>query len=254
MEPVAPPQTADVGSWLRDTRQHAGLSLRQIADSTKLSVRILDALERNRIDQLPGGIYRRAIVRSYAGEVGLDPEFALQAFLHRHPQDDPALPRMLLAADPPRKRPMLAAIMSRIGALIPIVAGVFYLTLGIRGSEAPQHIMDVMPPRVADARSGTPAADMPNVSSGRTVAVMISVSSRCHLQVVADGSQVLARAVNPGEVIRLQLDSDVVLLGDNAGAVHFSMNGRAGHALGDAASPLSVRIARDDYPAWLIQP
>ena len=55
-----------IGTRLRVAREQSGLSLRQIADATKLSVRALDALERERIAQLPGGIYRRAIVRAYA--------------------------------------------------------------------------------------------------------------------------------------------------------------------------------------------
>ncbi len=54
----------DFGAALRRTREESGLTLRQIADATKLTVRTLTALETNRIEQLPGGIYRRAIVRA----------------------------------------------------------------------------------------------------------------------------------------------------------------------------------------------
>jgi hypothetical protein len=45
----------------------------------------------------------------------------------------------------------------------------------------------------------------------------------------------------------------VVLLGDNAGAVHFSINGRPGRALGVDGAALSVRIRRAEYLSWLIQ-
>ena len=38
----------------------------------------LEALERNDISRLPGGIFSRAFVRSYAIEVGLDPEATIQ--------------------------------------------------------------------------------------------------------------------------------------------------------------------------------
>lgn len=68
------------------------MSLRQIADATKLSVSTLDALERGKVGFLPGGIYRRAIVRSYAREVGLDPEEMLREFLVEHPDDLPPPP------------------------------------------------------------------------------------------------------------------------------------------------------------------
>lgn len=75
----------DFGLALRTTREAAGRSLRDVADATKLGVRTLDALEKNQIDRLPPGIFRRAVVRAYAKEVGLDPEMTLRVFLTRHP-------------------------------------------------------------------------------------------------------------------------------------------------------------------------
>ena len=47
----------------------------------------LEALERNDISRLPGGIFSRAFVRSYASEVGLDPEATIQEFIAQFPQD-----------------------------------------------------------------------------------------------------------------------------------------------------------------------
>lgn len=82
---VQPDPTDDFGATLRTTREAAGRSLRDVADVTKLAVRTLEALERNQIERLPTGIFRRAIVRSYAKEIGLDPEATLKAFLVRYP-------------------------------------------------------------------------------------------------------------------------------------------------------------------------
>ena len=63
----------DFGARLREARERKGVSLRHIAESTRISVGILEALERNEISRLPGGIFSRAFVRAYALEVGLDP-------------------------------------------------------------------------------------------------------------------------------------------------------------------------------------
>ena len=63
------------------------MSLRQIANATKISVGVLEALERNDISKLPGGIFGRAFVRSYASEVGLDPEATIQDFIAQFPND-----------------------------------------------------------------------------------------------------------------------------------------------------------------------
>ena len=47
----------------------------------------LEALERNDIPRLPGGIFSRAFVRSYAIEVGLDPDATIQEFITQFPHD-----------------------------------------------------------------------------------------------------------------------------------------------------------------------
>src|ERR1700730_19250035 len=77
----------DFGSRLRDARERRGMSLRHIANATKITVAALDALERNDISRLPGGIFSRAFVRSYAIEVGLDPDQAIQEFIAQFPDD-----------------------------------------------------------------------------------------------------------------------------------------------------------------------
>lgn len=79
----------DLGAALRKHREAAGRTLRDLADATKLGVRTFEALERNQIEKLPPGIFRRAVVRAYAREVGLDPEDTLRVFLARHPDDLP---------------------------------------------------------------------------------------------------------------------------------------------------------------------
>ena len=81
------PASGDFGAKLRAARERRGISLREIASATKISVAALEALERNDISRLPGGIFSRAFVRSYAGEVGLDPEATIQDFIGQFPQD-----------------------------------------------------------------------------------------------------------------------------------------------------------------------
>ena len=77
----------DFGNKMKRLREERGVSLRRIADATKISVSALEALERNDISRLPGGIFSRAFVRSYAIEVGLDPEKTVREFLAQFPHD-----------------------------------------------------------------------------------------------------------------------------------------------------------------------
>ena len=245
----APTAQADFGTELRRAREKVGVTLRAIADTTKLPMSALRALEDNRIDQLPGGIYRRAIVRAYAAEIGLDSQQVVRAFVERYP--DELASNVPVVVTQPRSFPrVLGTAISLVGTLVPAFAGAFYFASGTEGSDSPRQIVDVLPAR-ADERVAADA--VPAVmASANAVPMIISVSSSTRLAVIADGREVVARQLEAGEVIRLTVSDDVVLMGDNAGAVHFSINGRAGRALGDDGVPLSARIPRDDYLSWLI--
>lgn len=83
---------ADFGAQLREARERKGISLRQIAASTKISVAALEGLERNDTTRLPGGIFSRAFVRSYAIEVGLDPDETVRQFLQLFSGETPGAP------------------------------------------------------------------------------------------------------------------------------------------------------------------
>ncbi|WP_263411498.1 helix-turn-helix domain-containing protein [Terriglobus tenax] len=63
---------AGFGEDLRRARTERGISLEMISDRTKIAVRHLESLEEERFKDLPGGVFNRGMVRSYARVVGLD--------------------------------------------------------------------------------------------------------------------------------------------------------------------------------------
>ena len=66
---------------VRAWRVRKGISLEQIAASTKLSVRQLDAIETGDFKKLPGGIYNTSYIRQYARAIDFD-EADLLEFYH----------------------------------------------------------------------------------------------------------------------------------------------------------------------------
>lgn len=84
---VAETAKPEFGVRMKRLREERGVTLRQIADATKISIGALEALERSDISRLPGGIFSRAFVRLYAIEVGLDPEQTVRDFLLLFPHD-----------------------------------------------------------------------------------------------------------------------------------------------------------------------
>lgn len=66
---------------LASIRRNRGLSLEQISQTTKISVRALQAIEEGEFKKLPGGIYNTSYIRQYARAIEFD-ESEILAFYH----------------------------------------------------------------------------------------------------------------------------------------------------------------------------
>ena len=123
------------GSKLREARERRGMSLRQIASATKISIGALEALERNQLSRLPGGIFSRAFVRSYAIEVGLDPDATIQEFIAQFPHDSLTAAQPTLAHSEDNEalesqRKLASAFLRLVAFSLPIVGVVLYYGVG----------------------------------------------------------------------------------------------------------------------------
>jgi len=169
--------SGDFGSRLRAARERRGVSLRQIATATKISVSALEALERNDLSRLPGGIFSRAFVRSYAAEVGLDPDETIQEFLAQFPHEPGAAAH---AAPQPAEdhdaveseRRTASTFLRLIAFSVPIAAAVVYFSTSgrpppppldapVAESTPPPRPAAIAPPRVATP----PAAVAPRAAT-----------------------------------------------------------------------------------------
>jgi cytoskeletal protein RodZ len=69
-----------IASKLRTRRESLNISLEQISNDTRISIHHLRSLENGLYDDLPGGMYNRAILRTYCDELGLDKNEILQRY------------------------------------------------------------------------------------------------------------------------------------------------------------------------------
>jgi cytoskeleton protein RodZ len=69
------------GDRLRREREQRGISLDDIALTTKIRAGLLQALEEEKFDRLPGGIFNKGFVRAYARHLGLDEDQLVADYL-----------------------------------------------------------------------------------------------------------------------------------------------------------------------------
>ena len=245
----------DFGGKLRQAREGRGISLRQIAANTKISVAALEALERNDISKLPGGIFSRAFVRSYAAEVGLDPDQTVREFLDRFQTEPGPEPQVHVPVSDveqsfeKRQRAAMLVLKTILG--LTIVAAIVGAWVMIKDRRAPANAATgpasaaVTPPAVS-APAPPPVAEPTAAAAPATGPMRLEVhpNGPCWVRLVVDGQTVLSRIVQSGERQTVTVKETAVIDVGDAGAFAFTVDGRAGKTLGETGKVASVRITR----------
>lgn len=120
-----------LGEMLRSARESRGLDRARIERETRIREKYLAALERGAYDELPGEVYTRGFLRTYARHLGLDPDamVALYRIETRGRRAPPAVPRARPTARPQPRAFVItpsvvaaAALTILVGALIAYLA------------------------------------------------------------------------------------------------------------------------------------
>jgi transcriptional regulator with XRE-family HTH domain len=170
---------SDFGEKLRRQRESRNITLREISDSTKINKRYLEALERNEFDALPGGVFVKGYIRTFAEAIGMNPEPLLEDYrteLRARGEGDPledeqvakeaaqaALSQLARSLDRPR-RPILLPLLIGCGILAIVTwTAIHYLTARPAQSPiveppAPEIVAPIIQPVVA----ATPPAVVPD--------------------------------------------------------------------------------------------
>lgn len=224
--------TLDFGARLREARERCGLSLRVIADATKISVRVLQALESNDISRLPGGIFSRGFVRAYALEVGLDPEQTVAEFITRFPvetvtQGHPRTRALVDELDNDSRRsawPTLGRI-ALVG--VPALALLAYIGLsGRRVSAVPVQSVTAATPQTSHPQ---PSPTAPRVASLMSVTVRALRSTS--FSAAPDGMPATRFALDAGASRTFQANHELSIVPADGSTLEWSINGSSERSL-----------------------
>ena len=228
------------------------MSLREIAARTKISASALEALERNDIARLPGGIFGRGFVRAYAGEVGLDPEQTVREFLERFPHDTVTVgspyvpPEDHAAVESSRKSAETALKLAAIS--VPVAIVIVYLTLTYRPAEP---AVTVTPVASVPAAPAAPAPSEAVPVTAAPLAIELLAISPVNVTLIADGVPQGDRALVEGQRLTLSVARVLTLSVADAAAVQLMINGQPAAPLGAHGEPRTVQIDRETFGSLL---
>lgn len=150
------------GERLRRERELRGITIEEIAEATKIGSRSLRALEDEKFDRLPGGIFNKGFVRAYTRYLGIDEEQAVSDYMNAEAQFRAApaegAEALAVAAAPSHaSRVVPVAIVVIVAAALGLAAWWYWGTRGrARPSTQPAATAPVKPPT-----SAAPAATAP---------------------------------------------------------------------------------------------
>jgi cytoskeletal protein RodZ len=271
----------EFGPHLRRAREKRGLSLQQVAATTKISARVLDALERNDISKLPGGIFSRSFVRAYAREVGLDPEETVERFIGSFPPEAderaPAAAAQAVDAEGFESgRRAAITLLQVLGICVLVILAVAMYRSMRSAPQVPPPASNIerepdpapavpaggatepppatpatepggQPPAAGaapvPAEAVAPGANESFVATPETpLALTVLASDECWLSLSVDGQKVVARNLQPGERVQFRARTNIVISAGNAGALTLTINGKPARTLGGRGEVVTSTI------------
>ena len=258
----------DVGAELRQARIARKLSLSDVSAHTKINQSILRAIEENRFDRVPGGLFTRGYLRAFAREVHLDPEAIVTKYRAEFEQPIVELPSpekvahrvpaYSLTADGTQDRRRF------VGLAVVLLIGASYFGYERTRSSAPAPPIVATPAAVAtptatDAVAAAAPAPVPTPTTGTVdtptgpLKLAIETKGDCWVSATVDGKPAIARLLKTGERVQFDVNDRAALrIGDPA-AFSFTLNGMPGRVLGSAHTAVNLTFDRQNYKSILLE-
>lgn len=225
-EQIEDGEVTSFGNWLRRQRELREITLREIADSSKISLRYLEALEEERFDVLPAPVFAKGFLRQYAKYVGLNPDEVVNHYLWARQAKEPP------QEEEPEEREYRPAVWRQallvtLGILL-LIALVAFLAFQVerrRGRTGEAMPPPMAAPVVESPPPVEPILQSPGAEEEAPVRVTLDFRQQCWVEAVVDGTRQLAEIRVQGESVQLDAQESVVLKLGNAAGVEVSVNG-----------------------------
>ena len=254
----------DVGLELRQARERRGISLPQLSSITKISPRVLQAIEASDAARLPAPVYTKSFVRTYASEIGLDPEETLSRYLGQFEPEDAGEQQPAAVtepSEPPRDAPRRSparVLHGRFGDAAAI-AFVIIALVALVGRQYAQHQPAIASSQASVAAAGLVPVETPlphpvgttGTSPTEPLHITISPTGPCWVQATEGENRLFATLLNAGERRTVDSASEVTLRVGDPAAFAFTINGKPARITGAAGQAITVHITKENVGQFL---
>lgn len=249
---------ASLGQELRRERELRGISLKEISDSTKISLRYLRALEDDQLDVLPGQFFTKSIIRGYAQYCGLEEETVLNKYYEETQFKDQILEeerkkRKTQKAFPLDMKRIFPYVLILILLSVVILAMVYLLPMQEKTN---QFAITPIPVLLFTENRIPPPLDtlLAHSFPGEKLYLDIFFVQKTWLQVYVDGKLSINGLKHPGEMAKLRAFEEILLHLGNAGGITYSLNNELGRPFGRSKAVVkNIKITPSNLQEFLAQ-
>lgn len=257
-----------IGDLLRRERERQNLSIKDIEKATSIRALYIDAIEKGEYKTLPGEVYAKGFVRNYANYLELNANEIVNAFNEEmHPQEElqesagsssVEEARQEQSAERNREEyrgPKITSLESypmekkshgvrnalMVAAAVFVVA--FAALIAFGGDEEPSAPAPRAKTQTQQGQKQTEAAPKPAADG---VEMKLSFTDRCWTEVVVDGKTEFEGTAEKGKVLTLKGKDKVRITAGNAGALHYSLNGKDMGAIGQKGEVVEKTFTKEN--------
>ncbi len=232
----------ELGDYIRRLREESGVSRKDLAETTRIRLRYIEALEEGHIDDLPGVAFVRGFIRTIFSELGENPDRALylvEDYYHEEEPDE-------LETVPVSRRIFLPLAVATAVLVILLAGSLFLRKCGTRKGEEPS------PDEIAGkAASNTFSNEAGIQTIGELegledLNLIIQAIDKTWLRIKTDSSDSWETTMRPGDEVRLRASDRINLLIGNAGGILFDLNGKQFGPPGSKGQVLSNYVITRD--------
>jgi transcriptional regulator with XRE-family HTH domain len=254
---------ASIGQELKRERELRGISLKEIADSTKINLRFLRALEEDRFDMLPEQFFTRGIIRTYAKYLGLDEQSALNTYIegiqNQEKQEIPETDKKT-EKDSSSDQDTGEKKISRLFALmvLAIIALIVIMYFVFRKERIPPSDNTKIKPAIQETQEKPPppppVAQEEPVVEPQELNMEILVQQETWLEIYADQEMVDSGIKFPGDRLQFKALEEFLIHIGNAGGIEYTINGQEGKKFGEpGAVKRDIQITLDNFEDYIAE-
>lgn len=251
---------AELGARLCASRQQQALSLEEMVGLTKIPLRLLEAIEQGKLEDLPEPVYLQGLIRQFADALGLNgAEFASSFPLGRHK-------RVSLPLKKKKSQSLLIPLQRySIGLLRPIHLYLLYISVILCSVSSLSHALKSnavsdsnqqpggqtvfqAPPNQLNSpqlsASLRPVRNSVNdTNNSESVHIGVTLKASSWIRIVADGKVQFEGVLPQGTQRTWKAQEELTVKTDNGGSVLMSVNQQAAQQIGESGKYQEIKIS-----------